>query len=54
MAKLKTLQEGLDEIRKLYGTVSVFQANDSFKSNIQSVGTGSFNLNDAIGVAGIS
>lgn len=53
MAKLKDLQEGLDEIRKQYGTASVFQANDNFRSNIQSVGTGSFNLNDAIGVGGV-
>jgi len=53
MAKLKSLQEGLDEMRKLYGTASVFQPNDDFKSNIPSVGTGSFNLNDAIGVGGV-
>jgi len=52
MAKLKDLQEGLEEIRKQYGTASVFQANDNFRSNIQSVSTGSFNLNDAIGVGG--
>ena len=53
MAILKTLQDGIDEIRKLYGTASVFLPNDNFKSNIQSVGTGSFNLNDTIGVGGI-
>lgn len=53
MAKLKDLQEGLEEIRKIYGTASVFQANDNFRSNIQSVGTGSFNLNDAIGIGGV-
>jgi recombination protein RecA len=53
MAKLKSLQDGLEEIRKLYGTASVFQATDNFKSNIQSISTGSFNLNDAIGVGGI-
>lgn len=51
--KPKDLQEGIEEIRKLYGTASVFTANDNFRSNVQSISTGSFNLNDAIGVGGI-
>ena len=54
MSKLKTLQEGMEEIRKQYGTASVFLPTDDFKSNIKSVGTGSFNLNDAIGVGGVA
>lgn len=51
--KPKDLQEGIEEIRKLYGTASVFTANDNFRSNVQSISTGSFNLNDAIGVSGV-
>jgi len=51
--KLKTLQEGIAEVRKQYGTASVFMPKDDFRSNIESVSTGSFNLNDAIGVGGV-
>ena len=51
--KSKDLQEGIEEIRKLYGTASVFTATDNFRSNVQSISTGSFNLNDAIGVGGV-
>lgn len=51
--KSKDLQEGIEEIRKLYGTASVFTASDNFRSNVQSISTGSFNLNDSIGVGGV-
>lgn len=46
-------QKALEEIRKVYGTSAVFRANEDYRADIPAITTGSFNLDDAIGVGGI-
>ena len=51
---LKLLQQGVAEIRKTYGETSVFRANEEGVTyKVDAIPTGSFNIDDAIGVGGV-
>lgn len=53
MAVEKSLLAGLEELRKHYGDASVFGAAEQFRlTDVVAVSTGSFNLDDAIGIGG--
>ena len=53
MSVQKSLSKALEDFRKVFGSSSIYGANETFCAPVQSISTGSFNIDDIIGVGGV-